>query len=262
MKKFIRNIYIWYLMSRNSFLAVVNQRVSFAIFFFGKVFRFTLFFSFLYFLVRSTGGIADYNTNQVMFVFLTFNLVDVLSQFFFRETYRFRPMIVNGGFDLVLVKPVNPLIRSLMGGADIIDLVTIPPLVAVLIHFGRQLDPSAINVVAYLILIANSLLITAAIHIAALCLAIKTTEIDHSLMIFRDLLALGRLPIDIFKQPLKTILTYLLPVGVIITVPARALMGILSPLVAITSLILGIIFIFASFRLWNYSLKEYTSASS
>ena len=57
-------------------------------------------------------------------------LIDVISQFLFREVYRFRPLVVSGEFDLVLVKPVSSLFRSLAGGADVIDLITIPPYVS------------------------------------------------------------------------------------------------------------------------------------
>src|SRR4030043_1106977 len=110
MKRYLK---IWWLMSRNSFSMVISQRIALSVFLTGKVFRFVFFFGFLYFLLIGSKSLAGYDANQAIFFFLTFNIVDVITQFFFREVYKFRPMIVNGDFDLVLIKPITALFRSL-----------------------------------------------------------------------------------------------------------------------------------------------------
>jgi ABC-2 type transport system permease protein len=189
-------------------------------------------------------------------------LIDVLSQFFFREVYRFRPKIVTGDFDLTLAKPANSLFVSLLGGADIIDFLTIPPLLLAIWYVGSLLHPSFSSVMYFAILLINGLIIAAAFHIAVLALAIISLEIDHTIMIYRDITSFGRFPIDIYKQPIQGILTYLIPVGVMITFPAKALIGLVSPLGIITSLFVGVAAIFVSLRFWNYALTKYTSASS
>ena len=81
-------------------------------------------------------------------------------------------------------------------------------------------------------------------------------------MIYRDLTSLGRLPVDIYKEPLKSILTFLIPVGIMVTLPAKALMGLVSPSGVIVSLGIGIAAIFVAKRFWSLALKRYTSASS
>lgn len=249
-------------MSKNSFVMVISQKLSLFVFLTGKILRFTFFFLFLFFILKGTNTLAGYNGNQVIFFFLTFNIIDVVSQFLFREVYRFRPMIVNGDFDFVMVKPINSLFRVLMGGADIIDLITIPPLIIATIYFGVLLKLNFSQVVIYLVLLFNGLLIATALHIIVLSLAIITMEIDHMVMIYRDITSLGRLPVDIYKQPLQTFLTYIIPVGIMITLPAKAAMGIISPWGAISAFIVGIVLIFISLKFWNFALTKYTSASS
>jgi ABC-2 type transport system permease protein len=81
-------------------------------------------------------------------------------------------------------------------------------------------------------------------------------------MIYRDLTNLGRLPIDIYKQPLKGILTYLVPVGIMITLPAKAMMGLVTPMGIIISFALGFLMMILTLRFWKLALKQYTSASS
>jgi ABC-2 type transport system permease protein len=253
---------IWWIMSKNSFVMVLSQRLSLSVFLIGKVLRFIFFFLFLFFILKGAGTLAGYSGTQVIFFFLTFSIIDVTSQFLFREVYRFRPMIVNGDFDFVLAKPLNALFRVLLGGADIIDLITIPPLVIATVYFGSLLKPGFIEIILYLALLMNGFLIAAAFHIVVLSLAIITMEIDHMVMIYRDITSLGRLPVDIYKQPLQMFLTYLIPVGVMITVPAKAMMGVAAPLGIVMAFVVGILSIFISLKFWNYALTKYTSASS
>jgi len=262
MKKFKKYLNIWWIMSRNSFIMIISQKLSLSVFLIGKILRFTFFFLFLFFILKGANTLAGYSGTQVIFFFLTFNIIEVVSQFLFREVYRFRPMIVNGDFDFVLVKPISSLFRVLLGGADIIDLITIPPLIIATIYFGGLLKPNFTEIVLYLALLLNGFLIATAFHIIVLSLAIITMEIDHMVMIYRDVVSLGRLPVDIYKQPLQAFLTYLIPVGVMITLPAKAAMGIIAPWGVVSAFVVGIVSIFISLRFWNFALTKYTSASS
>ncbi len=250
------------MMSRNSFMSWLSQKAVLSIFLAGKVLRFLMFFGFLFFLLKGTKNLAGYNLNQTIFFFLIFNFVDVIAQFLFREVYRFRPLVVNGSFDLVLAKPMSALFRVLMGGADVIDLLTIPPLIFAIYWVGNLLHPTPMQLVLFLLLLINGLLIATAFHIAVLGLGIITLEIDHTVMIYRDLISLGRLPVDIYKEPLRSILTYLIPVGIMVTLPAKALMGIISPAGVILSLAIGILGIILAIRFWRFALTKYASASS
>lgn len=249
-------------MSKNAFLMTLSSKKLFAMFLIAKLLRFGFFTAFLFFLVKGSDSLAGYSINQTIFFFLTFNLVDVTAQFLFREVYRFRSLVVSGDLDLVLAKPMNSLFRVLMGGADVIDFVTIPPLIAAVIYVGNLLGPTMLHTAFYVLLMINGLLIATAFHIAVLSLGIITLEIDHTIMIYRDLMNLGRLPVDIYKQPLQGIITYLIPVGVMITFPAKALMGLITPLGIIVSFALGAVLIFTSLKFWNYALRQYSSASS
>jgi len=49
---------------------------------------------------------------------------------------------------------------------------------------------------------------------------------------------------------------------VMITLPAKALMGLVSPIGIIATLGIGAVALVASYRFWNFALTRYTSASS
>jgi len=262
MRKIIRYAKVWWLMSRNSFTSMLSQKLGAMILLTGKLLRFGFFVVSIFFLLVNTKFLAGYNLNQTVFFFLTFNLVDIISQFLFREVYRFRPLVVSGGFDLVMTKPLSPLFRSLMGGADLLDLITIPPLIFAIFYVGKMLNPTFLHSLFYILLLVNGLLLAAAFHIAILALGIITLEIDHTIMIYRDLSSLARFPVDIYREPMKGILTYFIPIGIMITLPAKALFGLVSLAGVVWSISLGLISIYLAVKFWNFALTKYTSASS
>jgi len=253
---------IWYMMSKNSFLMVLSQKKVLLIFLLGKVLRFIFFMTFLFFLVKGANRLAGYTVNQTIFFFLTFMVIDTTSQFFFREVYRFRHLLISGDFDLVLTKPISALFRVLMGGADVIDLITIPPLYAITIYFGSLLAPNAFQIYLYFTLLISGFLIATAFHIIVLSLGIITLEVDHTIMVYRDVTSMARFPVDIYKQPLRGVLTYLLPIGIMITLPAKAFMGLVTPFGIFVSISFGILTLYLAVRFWRVALQRYTSASS
>ncbi len=114
----------------------------------------------------------------------------------------------------------------------------------------------------YILLLANSLIIATAFHIAVISFGIVTLEIDHTIMIYRDLIALGRFPIDIYREPLRGVLTYFIPVAIMISLPAKALIGVATPLGVAASFVIGVVVFMAALKFWNFALRYYTSASS
>jgi len=157
---------------------------------------------------------------------------------------------------------MSPLFRVLLGGADATDLITIPPLVILVWYIGNLLNPSGLAIFYYVILVLNGLVISAAFHILVLAMGIITLEIDHTVMIYRDLVGLGRFPIDIYKEPLRSLITFIVPIGLMISIPAKAFMGLINPIGVISSVLFGMALFMLSLQFWKYALKKYTSASS
>ena len=263
MKDIQRYASVWLKLTINSFSAGLSSRLSATLFLLGKVLRFLFFAIFLIVLLTQTKSIEHYTLNQARFFFLTFNLIDTTAQLFFREVYRFRHMVVTGDFDLVLTKPMNPLFRALAGGADPLDLVMLIPYVAALFYVARLIGPvTFVNVLYYLILLINAFLIATSFHILVLAIAIVTTEIDHAIMIYRDITNMARVPVDIYREPIRSIITFVIPIGVMMTFPAKAFLGLLSPLILVISIGIGYVFFALCLRIWRFALTQYSSASS
>lgn len=248
---------------RNSIRISLQQRVGAVFFVFGKLVRFGLFGVFVYYLLKQTTVLAGYNLNQTLVFYLTFNVIDGITQMLYREVYRFRTLVVSGDFDTVLVKPIHPFVRILLGGVDILDLIPLTIYVGLLIYSILQLGSITITGVGlYLLLILNGVLISTAFHIMVLAMGIISTEVDHTIMIYRDITRMGTFPIDIYAQPIRAILTFVIPIGVMIAFPVQALLGLLSIQGVVISLAIGIGSLIVALYFWRSALARYQSASS
>lgn len=260
MKKYIKVLLLYAI---NSFQVQMNVRWALILFLIAKILRFFIFAAFIVILLSKTKVLAGYSLNQTIFFFLSFNLIDMLTQLIFREVYRFRPAVVSGNFDFYLSKPLNPLFRSLATGPDILDFLTLIPLMFAIFYFANLLHiSSTVNILLYILMLLVGFIIAMAFHILVLALAILTTEIDHAIMLYRDIVSMGRMPIDIYVEPIRGILTFIIPVGIMMTFPAKALLGLLSPIFIVYSLGFCLMLLILSIKAWQFALKKYSSASS
>lgn len=250
-------------MSAYSTQVSLSSRFGAVIFIIGKVLRFAFFLFFLVILFSKTHTLIGYSFWQVIFFFATFNLIDTTAQLFMREVYRFRQYVVSGEFDYFIVKPLSPLFRSLYGGSDILDIpMLFLSIVFVVISAAQIGGISFGGIFLYIALFVNALIIAVAFHIAVVALCVMTTEIDNALWMYRDITQMGRIPVDVYKEPLRGVLTFVIPVGVMMTFPPLALMGILSFWTVLISFLISYVFLFSSLLFWKHALTKYSSASS
>ena len=118
------------------------------------------------------------------------------------------------------------------------------------------------NLVLFLLLFLNSLFLAFAFHLFACSVCVLTTEIDHLIWVYRDLVNMARFPTDIYSKGVRLVLTFIIPAVVLITVPAKALLGILSWQGMALSFAITSVFLWGSLKFWRYALRRYASASS
>ncbi len=260
MKRYIK---LWWTLTLATSQIAFQSRFGAGLFLVGKLIRFTFFLFFLTVLVTKTKAIAGYTFWEIIFFYATFNFLDTLPQFLFRNVYRFRQQVLNGYFDNLLTKPLPALFHPLFGGSDMLDLIILFASIFFIIFSGMHIENlTTINVLSYLLLLANGFLISAGFHIFVLGSGIMTTAVDNTVMLYRDLTQMGRLPIEIYQEPLRGLITFVVPVGIMMTYPVKAILGSLSFWNIILSLVVGIAVLLLSLKFWGYALTKYTSASS
>ena len=260
MKKYVR---IWKLLALQTAKISFESRLGAFLFIAGKLIRFLLFFLFILLIASRVELVGGYTLWQMIVFFAVFNLIDTITQLFLREVYRFRSYVVSGNFDNTLTKPMSPLFKSLFGGTDMLDLPMLFLSIGLIVVAVSHLDPiPLLYIIMFLVLLLNALFIAVAFHIFVLGLGILTTEVDNTLWLFRDLVQMGRIPIEVYREPLRGFITFIIPVGIMVTFPVKALMGLLSLQGVILSITVGVLLLLLAIWFWQFSLRRYVSASS
>lgn len=258
-KKYIK---VYWLLSKSAILSALDSRYGFILFILGKIVRITAFTYFMYVLVTHTNSLVGYSAKQLVFLLLTFNIVDTGSQFLFRDVYRFRSKVINGEIDGYFIKPINVLVRSLLGGMDIMDFTVLIPLLIITVLYIPLVLSGGLPLILYIILLINSFLISTAFHIFILGMGIATNEVELAVFIYRDLTSLGKIPLDVYKYPINVLFSYIIPIGIMMTIPAKALFGQIPVMSSILFVVLGIGLFLISLKYWDLAVKKYSSASS
>jgi ABC-2 type transport system permease protein len=255
-----KNLKIFWILATYSLKIALKSPIGLVMFSAGKLVRFSMFFLFIYYLLANTKLLAGYTLTQTVIFYLTYNIIDSLSQVLFREVYRFRPLVISGELDTILVKPYHPFLRILTGGMDILDAGISLIYVSISIYFIHQLPNFQLyHLALYGALILNALIIATGFHIAVLALGILSTEVDHTIMIYRDMMRMGSFPVDIYQQPLRFLVTFVVPIGIMISVPVKSLFDILSPWWYVASFGFSIMTIVFALIVWDFALKKYQS---
>lgn len=253
-------VFYWLKITAMTFSALIATRLASVIFITGKTLRISLFLIFLFALKDKITLLAGYNLDQLVVFYLIFNVFDLLGQVFYRGIYWYRNEIISGNFDFTLTKPINPLFQILVSHTDWLD---IPPLILTVVFLIFKLPAVSWQaLVGFIALGFVAMVLITAIHILVAAVGVLTTEVDNAIWIFRDLFLMARFPTDIYIEGIRAFLTFIVPVALIFTFPAKALLGLLPLKMFILAVVFAVIFYFLVLKFWYYSLKHYASASS
>lgn len=260
-RKYIR---VWLTMAKMSFAEQSSSRLNAATLFLGKIIRLGFVFFFLIALFSHTQSLAGFSLTETLLFFMTFNLVDMTSQLLFRGIYWIKWLIDRGELDLTLTRPISPLFRLATHTTDFLDLLTLIPTLVILLGVMARLDTqiSFWQLFLYLLLVLLGVILALSIHIFVAGVAVFTQEVDNLIWIYRDLMTMGRFPASIYALPVRLVLTFAIPIAVMVSFPAEALLGILSWYWVLFSILWTALFFWGSLKFWKLSLKYYTSVSS
>jgi ABC-2 type transport system permease protein len=255
---------IWWRLVLNSFKTQMSNSFASIGYLIGKFIRFGFFLLYLLAIFKNLPGLKGYTMPEIVLFFMTFNFVDVGGQFLFRGLYGVKTLIEEGDFDKILTQPANPLFRISVMGMDLLDLLTLFPIIGVSIWASHRL-PSPVHAADALLfatLLVNALLIAFSFHVIIGALSVKTQELEGAIWVYRDVMTLGRFPINVYSELIRGLFVTMVPVGIMITFPTRALLGALSWPLAGYSFAVGAAFYVGSQLFWRKMLREYTSISS
>lgn len=101
-----------------------------------------------------------------------------------------------------------------------------------------------------------------ALGILILCLSFRAQRLQNLTYLLESVLDFSRWPIGVFQGPLKALFTFVIPLAVLTTYPAGALLGRAGASTLLFAVATGTILLALARALWSVSLRQYTSASS
>ncbi len=194
----------------------------------------------------------------------TYQIVSgILSTFIEPNVTWFADQVKSGKLDEVLLKPVPSIFLVSLGSCAPLALSQVVLGIVVLSVGLHELGvvPTAGGVIGWLVLLTVGVAITWASRVLLASLALWFPGVDLD-VVYGAVWQFGRYPVDIYRQPLRAILTYVLPVAFIATYPARALTQGASPVLIGVGLAIGLAAIAIVQVVWNTGLRRYTSATS
>jgi ABC-2 type transport system permease protein len=127
------------------------------------------------------------------------------------------------------------------------------------LSLGRSLVPA--HLLTFLLMLGTGMVVLYAILLLFAALVFWSPGFLFT-WIFDGIFQMARYPMDLYPGWVRTLLTWVVPVGIITTVPIQALSGTLGWEVLVASLVLASGLLLVASRLFRTGLKRYASASS
>lgn len=171
--------------------------------------------------------------------------------------------IWSGKFDFVLLRPLN--IQALVSLRkwrlfSLFDLLLGLGVFMVAV-FNLHATLTAVQLIYFVISLLAGVTILYAILLIFSALVFWSPGILFT-WIFDGLFQMARYPMGMYPGWLRMVLTWVVPVGMITTVPVETLTGSVKPEMLAASLVLAAVLLFAGSLLFQVGLRRYSSASS
>lgn len=170
--------------------------------------------------------------------------------------------IRKGTLDFVLLKPAD---AQFLVSTSRFQLWRVTSLVSSLAVFTLAFSrlgvlPSASGVAMSLLLLATSTLLLYSMWILIVSAAFYVVKVDNLTYLFGSIFDAARWPASVFRGALKVVFTFVIPIAVMTTFPAEALLGRLEPRALAGAVAGALLFAALARTVWLRSIAHYTSA--
>lgn len=251
-------------MFKASFIADLEYRANFFTRILTDIFWYAaqiLTFEVIY---QHTNKIGDWGLKEMrVFLGLLF-VIDAFYMIIIHENLEnLSEKVRKGDLDLLLAKPVNSQFMITLQKANTAILGNFIIGSSWLIYALSGLeDFNYLRLLWLIILVPCSLAVIYTMRFMFSATAVIFTRSENLQFLWWQVYRLGMRPDSMYFPWLKFILLTVIPVGVIVSIPARALLNPPDLRYLLWPIVLAPILIYLSNRFWKFALKFYSSASS
>lgn len=250
---------------RNCLAKELEYRTSFVLRSAGNLLQAGLSILFLSFVFRHVRAIAGWTVDECILLTGTFLLLQGTMGFVLSENMERISQYVNRGeLDLVLTKPVSDLfyVSTRIAGWDSLPKAVLGAIVIPRSLVRLGIVPTPLQIGLFVLLIVSGMVIGYSLWLLSVVYVFWSERLRNAGFIFYSLTELGRVPIQVFKGISRTVLTFVLPIAFMTTVPTQTLLGLATLSGAIESASLAAVLFALATAAWRKGLRAYSSASS
>jgi ABC-2 type transport system permease protein len=169
--------------------------------------------------------------------------------------------VQDGTLDGVLLRPVSSLVMCTVGSVYVQDV----PKVVLAVGVGSYAvaagggPASAVAAVATAVAVSCACVLMWAIGVLTHYKALSAVRLDAFFLV-AAVQNVSRVPTPLYGPLLHVVMTFVLPISFLATVPAQLLFGAVSPWWAVASVGLTAVVVALTAVLWNRELRRYTGA--
>jgi len=170
----------------------------------------------------------------------------------------------DGSFDYVLLKPVDA--QAMISASryepwnvfDFLGAVAI----AVYAFVRRGSAPDPAQIAAGIGLFAAGVVAMYSLWVAIAAAAFWVGRLDNLQWLLGAIFDTARWPVQVFRGVWRLVFTFVIPIAIMTTFPAMALLGRLDPETALATIAGALVMLALSRLVWRAAIRNYTSASS
>lgn len=213
----------------------------------------------------NTSSVAGFTRPEVIVFLGSLFVIDALNMIFFSQNFWMFPrLIAKGDLDFYLIKPVSAVFMSFTRFPNVASWLNLVVGISVLVYglMEAQIAPTAGTLGLFLLLAVCGNVIMLSMQILVASIAVFLVQADGIQMLFHTVYQFGTRPDAIYGRMFRRVLLYIFPLALIASVPSQALLGVLTPALAVWNIVASVLLFFIAVKTFNWSLSYYSGASA
>jgi len=219
----------------------------------------------LWFVFTKTDSLSGWRPSELLVVIGVYLIVGGLTRVVIQPSLtRFMEDVRLGTLDFALTKPVDAQVLASVRQVEVwkgIDVLFGLAILGIgMSRLGQTIGAG--TAIAFVVALAAGVTIVASfLTILATC-SFWFVRLQNIFVIFQSMFEAGRWPVGIYPPWLRATLTFLVPVGFAVTVPAEGLVGRLTWPTLLGAVALATVLPLVARRFWRVGIRHYSGASA
>jgi len=212
-----------------------------------------------------TDAIGDWSYHEVLVVVGLFQVfIGLVDALLTPNVQDFTEHLRLGTMDFILTKPLNSQFHASLRRINVWRLADALLGAGLIVYATAQLDatPAPDRIAMFILLGACAAVIMYALVMLLVTSAFWLVQLENVMELLFTFYEAGRFPVTVFPAWVRALLTFVVPIAFVTTVPASVLLGRLNVEFVLYAVGVAAILFTASVLFWRYAVRHYSSASS